>query len=352
MERSGTVSEKAPAVARTGPGQRSVTIRTALLVGTLMLGVLLAGCTDGDGAVSATDRSESPSATIEEAERLYDEISQGIKGTQAQTDAVSYLEGHVAFQGLIIECMADQGFTYIAEPGFRVPSPISRFAGHILDPVDAESLEADALGLDAALAGLAEQARAGNPIDRRATGEAPARPEHEVEGWQAAVGGCVPTSEELDAWVDHPPYDEDLGFEALVYGVLEGEPVARAAAGYADCVDGAGWDAHDHYALVRQVLRPFETLMIEALEDVSPEERAAEVDRVVASAEWSELDQQRADAAAADADCRREAHTLAFTALRQPLEDFQEEHRAGIEERRAAWADVEERAAQAVDPAG
>lgn len=351
MERSGTVSEKAPAVARTGPGQPSVTIRAALLVSTLMLGVLLAGCTDGDGAVSATDGSESPSPTIEEAERLYDEISQGIKGTQAQTDAVAVLE-HVGFQGLIIECMAEKGFTYIAEPDFKVPSPTIRFAGHVLDPVDAESVEGDALGLNAALEGLAEQARAGNPIDRRVTGEAPARPEHEVDGWDAAVRGCVPSQEEVDEQVAHPPYDEDFGLDALVYGVLEEEPVSSAAAGYEDCIDAAGWPAHDHYALVRQVLAPFEALMIEALEDVTPEERAAAVDRVVDSAEWRELDEQRADAAAADADCRREAHTLAFTALLPLLEDFQEEHRDGIEQRRAAWADVEERAAQAVDPAG
>lgn len=70
----------------------------------------------------------------------------------------------------------------------------------------------------------------------------------------------------------------------------------------------------------------------------------------MASDAWQDLLEERAHAAADDATCRHEAADQAFTALLEPLRTFEEENRDLIEQRRAGWAEIEERASRTADP--
>jgi hypothetical protein len=81
-----------------------------------------------------------------------------------------------------------------------------------------------------------------------------------------------------------------------------------------------------------------------------PVTRGTQVDQFVGSAVWSHLIDSRNSAASADAACRRTAHDLAFTALLQPLQTYQAQHRDEIEQRRAQWEAVETRANNTPDP--
>lgn len=274
-------------------------------------------------------------------------------GSATRADSVSYLT-HVGYQGLIIDCMAAQGFVYRTRPALRVPNRIARFGGGGLDPVDPDAVESNGLGFNATVAGLVENAREGKPIVLDVSGaNDPPRPEYDVPGWNEALTGCDPTEEELNAWLAHPSYDRGLPFMDLVNGILESEPVKELVARYPDCMREAGWPVKDRYELTEQIQDGFENLLVDATASLSedPAERAAEVDRVVDSAEWSRVEEARARAASADAACRREAHDMAFTALLEPLRRFRVEHLAEIDRLRAEWAAVEERASQAQDPA-
>jgi len=299
------------------------------------------------------------SPAVVEAEGLFNEIADGMLGTDAQSDALRYLE-HVAFQGMIIDCMAAKGFVYLAPPAFRVPSPVARFGGGVLDPVDSAAVEADGLGLNATLDGLVANAKAGEPIvDDISDPNGTRPPEHSVPGWDEASNRCVPTDEDLNALVPHPSDESGAPITDLVEGVLRDKSVSGAVATYPECMRAAGWpvqaeqDGGPRHALVWEVRGEFEDLLVDAARSFSrdPAQRAGQVDQVVASADWRRLVETRAGAASADAACRQEAHDLALTALLEPLRRMKAERGAEIERLRAEWAAIEERADQTSDPA-
>lgn len=131
-----------------------------------------------------------------------------------------------------------------------------------------------------------------------------------------------------------------------------------AVAQYPGCVQDAGWavqaerDGGPRNGLVREVRSQFEDLLVEASRSfpADPVERAARVDGLVASAEWTALLEGRLDAASADAACRQEAHDLAFTTLLEPLRRMSVEQGEEIERLRAEWAAIEDRADRTPDP--
>lgn len=324
-----------------------------------LLGLIISGCGGRDESVSTGVGAGASSPAVVEAERLFNEIADGMLGTSAQSEARFYLE-HVDFQGMIIDCMAGKGFVYLAPPAFQVPSPAGQIGGGVLDPVDRAAVEADGLGLNATLDGLVAAAKAGEPIVDDTSGLGGSRPpEHSVPGWDEALSGCEPTGKGLNARVPHPSDESGAPISLLVEEVLRNESVSGAVAAYPECMRAAGWpvqaerDGGPHRALVWEVRGEFEDLLVEAARSFSsdPAQRADQVDQVVASAEWRRLVETRADAASADAACRQLAHDLALTALLQPLLRLKAEQGAEIDRLRAEWAAVEERADQTPDPA-
>lgn len=324
-----------------------------MAVAASLLALLLSACGRLGGSESVTSGAGESSSAVVEAEELFDEIAGGVLPTQAQTDAVLYLE-HVTFQAMITDCMAGKGFVYVGSPAFQVPSPVARLGGGALDPVDPAAVEADRLGLNATLAGIIENAKAGEPIVLdTGEGDAPPRPEHEVPGWDEAASGCSPSTETLDARVAHPSYERAQPFTDVVEGVLTRQPVSGAVAAYPECMRAEGWPVRDRHELVLLVRGGFEDLLVDAADSFSADagRRTAQVDQVVSSAGWGRLVEARAGAASADASCRQEAHDLAFAVLLGPLRSFEAEHDAEIEQLRAEWAAFEGRASQTPDPA-
>jgi hypothetical protein len=318
-----------------------------------LLALLFSGCGRLGGSVSTTSGADASSPAVVEAEKLFDEIAHGVLPTPAQAEAVRYLE-HVTFQAMIVDCMTGKGFVYVAPPAFKVPSPVARWGGGALPPVDPAAVEADRLGLNATVAGLIENAKAGEPIvvDTGGTDD-PIPPEHEVPGWSEAESACSPSIKALDARVAHPAYERAQPFTDMVERVLDSQPVSGAMTAYPMCMRAEGWPVKARHELVWSVRGRFEDLLVDAADSFStdPDRRTAQVDQVVRSAEWNRLVEARTDAASADASCRRDAHDLAFAALLDPLRSFKAEHDAEIEQLRAEWAAFEERANQTPDPA-
>lgn len=323
-----------------------------------LFGLIVSGCGGGGDSVSTGAGASPSSPAVVEAERLLDEIADGMLGTSAQADARHYLQ-QVGFQGMIIDCMAAKGFVYLTPPAFRVPSPATRIGRGVLDPVDPAAVAADGLGLNATLDGLVANAKAGEPIVRDSSGpNGPRPPEHNVPGWDEASDGCDPTNQDVDALVPNPFYDDGAPISALVEGVLRETSVSDAVATYPECIRAAGWpvqaelDGGPRRQVVHEVRSRFEDLLVGAAPSFSsdPAQRADQVDQVVASADWRRLVETRAGAASADAACRQEAHDLAFTALLSPLREMKAERGAEIEWLRAEWEAIEERAGQTPDP--
>lgn len=326
-----------------------------------LLGMIVSGCGVGDDAVSTTNGAGAtslPPSSIAAAEQLLDEIMDGMRGTDAQLEALMYLE-HVTFQQMKAECMAAKGFIYVAPPAYRVASPSARIGDGVLDPVDPAAVEANGLGLNATVDGFVAAAKAGDPIIPAVSDpDLPRVPEHEVPGWIEASNGCMPADKDINARVAHPSYERGAPISDLVHDVLNGKTVQDAMAGYPECMSAAGWpvnaerDGGPRRDLVWTVRGGFEELLVNAASSFSRDstQRARQVDQVVASADWRRLDEGRADAASADSACRQESHDLAFTALLEPLRNFKAKHHAEIEQLRAEWAAFEQRANQTPDP--
>lgn len=319
---------------------------------TFMCVLLLASCGRNSGSESVVVARAGDSTTIATSESLFETISNGMRGTHAQAEAVRYLE-QVGYQGLVRDCMAELGFTYYPEPAFRVPRPNARFGSGTLEPVDSESVRADPLGLDATIIGIVDNAKAAKPIVLdTATTDEPRTPEYKVAGWSDALDGCLPSDNKLNAWVNRPSYAPGIAFGEIVTSVLDSKPVSEAIATYSQCMRNAGWSVRDRHDLVLQVRSKFEDMLVDAADSFStdPKTRTAEVDQLVQSAPWSQLVASKTDAALADAACRKSAHDLALSALLQPLQNYQAQHRDEIEQRRVEWDAVEQRADATPDP--
>jgi len=318
----------------------------------------LAACGNQDGSVSTGPGAQSAaaevnSADVVDAEKLYDEIANGMLPTASQTEAVGYLE-HVTYQSMIIDCMAGKGFTYVSPAAFTVPGPRSRWGGGALNPVDPVVIEKDPLGLNETLAGIVENAKAGDPIvlETGETDDAPI-PEHEVPGWDDAINECDPSISALNERVAHPAYERSQPFTDIVDDALASDSVSTAMAAYPECIRGKGWPVKTRSDLSWTFRQKFEDLLVDAADSFStePDRRAAQVEQLIASDEWGRLDEARDSAASADASCRRDAHDSAFAAMLDPLRTFKEEHKADIEQSRADWAAFEQRANETPDPA-
>lgn len=330
----------------------------AIAIVALIVALVAAGCRAPDESVAtASGPSATPNA-IAEAERLLDEVMDGMQGTAAQKSAVFYLE-HVAFQDLIIDCMARRGFTYLAPKAVRIPIPDVRIGDGVLDPVSPEAVAADGLGLDGPVDGFIAAAKAGDPVVSAAEDEdAPRVPEHEVPGWGNASSQCVPSESAINERVAHPSYARGAAATELVRSVLGRKEIADAMAEYPACMSAAGYrvdadrDGGPRRDLLWTVRDGFEGLIVDAEPSFSANatERARQVDELVASAGWRRMTETREAAAAADAECRRQAHDLAFAALLEPLRRFKAEHGAEIEQLRAEWEAFEQRADSTPDP--
>ena len=334
-----------------GKGHRA---RARMLAVLSLVALLVSGC--GGGALSTATSGpgfDAAPAAVSNAELLFDDVANGVRGTQAQSDAVRYLE-HVTFQQLLVDCMAAKGFVYKPLPAFRVPSPVAVYGGGVLEPIDSQGSVSDSLGLDATLSGIVSNAKAGKPVVMDTGNEVEARiSDHEVPGWAAASNECLPAIGKLDALVAHPSYERTAQFTGMVDEILSSNVVVDAISRYPDCMRAAGWNVKDRNELAIQVRESFEQRILAAARSFStvPARRAAQVDELLSSEPWDALEQKRSDAASADAECRHEAHDLAFGVLAQPLQSFATAHRGEIEQLRAEWAAFEKRANETPDPA-
>ena len=336
---------------------RSLRGRGRLFAVGALVALGLAACGNQDGSVSIGSGAQSAtaevnSADVADAEKLYDEIANGILPTASQTEAVEYLQ-QVTFQSMIIDCMAGKGFTYVSPAVFTVPGPRSRRGGGALNQVDPVVIEKDPLGLNETLAGLVENAKAGDPIVLETGADYPPVPEHEVPGWGEAVNECLPSDSALDERVSHPAYERSQPFKDIVDEALASDSVSTAMAAYPECIRGNGWPVKSRGDLAWTIRHEFEDLLVDASDSFStePDRRAAQVEQLIASDEWRRLDEARDSAASADASCRRDAHDYAFAAMLGPMRTFKDERGAEIEQSRADWAAFEQRANETPDPA-
>lgn len=276
--------------------------------------------------------SEVTSERLLEGESAYRRVMESQQGTAQQLRDVAYLD-YATNQLASQSCMSSAGFDYTIPPmeaeyagWVQTPMPLEHVA---LMPLDGNTLPGGPWAAAERMYMSAVSVQRANASINPGFTELSADDKNE---YVVALQTCV---DAIDASARPSDPSLDVAIHEFLRSIEEDKIVSSSVAQYPQCMEDFGFEVGDPAELYSLLDTEYQRQYSEQFaRDPGIELESMIFDR-----------QMIADADAADADCRREAHGLAIGLLVERLPDFLAEHDEALSDLSTAWQAVSEEAA-------